>query len=115
MPSHNLSDSQLARLPLFARREIERLAGDLGYWKAKAAEGSEDSDTFADRIIGVSDFAGRPLGKGTRVVFQYGPDERDAVTVHTDGRGAVDIRTGRNLLLVIPQGSNAIRVHGSER
>jgi hypothetical protein len=102
----NLSESQLARLPKAVRAEIERLDREVEWWKAKAEVGPEQSDTFADAF---APGEGKPLGRGTRVLFHHGPGERDHVTVHVR-EGEVSVSAYGSFLQVLPSSGNSIRV-----
>lgn len=105
-----ITTEQLSKLPVYARREIERLTADLAHWKAQATDGPEDSDTFVDRIIGIEGMEGRPIGTGTRVLFQHGAGDRQAVEVHV-ADGAVQIRSANGGDLIIqPLSTNTCRV-----
>lgn len=113
----NLSEAALARLPKSVQQEIKRLVGSVDYWKKKATAGPEDSDTFADRIPGVEEFGGRPLGRRVSVIFQHGDIEADedardraAVSVVVVD-GGVEVRGAKGDPLVIePLGNNTIKV-----
>lgn len=104
------TEAQIARLPVWARRERDRLAQEVDYWRQQATAGPANSDTFVDRL-GDDD---RPLGTGTRIRFQHGPGRWDHLTVRLargaqDGSVWLEIQSGE-ALEVQPLVSNVVRV-----
>lgn len=106
-----LSDATIGRLSKSVQAEIERLVKAANYWKGQAEIGPDRSDTFADAF---SPGEGKPLGRGTRVLFHHGPGERDHVTVAVR-EGEVDIQAYGSYLMVLPGSSNRIRVRSIEQ
>jgi hypothetical protein len=110
----NLTDNdeaKIARLPKWAQSELDRLTKDVAYWKAKATEGPEDSDTAVAH-------GGHPevlqnLQPGARVLFQTGAGMLEAHV--KDGRLAIrcervgKLRAG-GYVKVLPHSSNVILV-----
>lgn len=95
----------VAKLPKWAQREIDRLESDVRHYRARLAAGPEDSDTFADPY---SDGARRPLGKGTLIEFTFGPGWADKIQASLDG-DTLRIRGGSGLA-VYPSASNSINI-----
>jgi hypothetical protein len=102
----------LAKLPRWARMEIERLTRNEEYYIAKLKEGPEDSDTFADPYSA----AKRPLGRGTTIEFVLGQDEfgldlriRARTETQHDGTVYLDVN-GSDGLVVQPRASNSVEI-----
>lgn len=110
------NDARLAKLPAWARDEIEHLRRDVDYWTARATAGPEDSDTFAygdpahARLVD-----NLPLGRGERIYFVIGEGERPrTVTAHVSAeRGALYVSTsgGRDEPMIVePHASNVVTI-----
>ena len=95
----------ISKLPKWAQAELLRLESDVDYWKARATEGPEDSDTFIHSYLDPT-----PIGKGPIVRFQLTGDDqfRDAIQVRRDG-DAIYV-SGGDTLQVEPRASNVVKV-----
>lgn len=103
---------RIAKLPKWARQEIERLEKNVAHYIAQLVAGDEDSDTFANP----HSTAKRPLGRGTSIEFVLGQDKRGhdlAIRVRTeslrDGTAMLDV-SGSDGLNVLPRASNRIEI-----
>lgn len=96
-----------ARLPQWAREEIEALFAQLDAARTLLEGGPEDANVFADPFT-----RPRPIGKDSAVSFHYdpagGPLDRE-ITVEITGGGLFITGSGGRLW-VTPVVSNVIRV-----
>jgi hypothetical protein len=98
-----ITDEQMARLPAYARREIERLRADLADATKRLGAGPEDSDTFADPYRDQP----RPLGRGTPI--QFGADDLANFNVRLDKDGALKIQSS-DPIVIAPGAANTVRI-----
>ncbi len=109
MPTTEVQDARMARLPAWARDRINLLERELAYERAKLTVGEADSDTIADRW---SD-APRPLGLGTRIAFVVSRREngtpRDFLECYIED-GALTVLGSDSRITVHPRASNSIDV-----
>lgn len=100
------TDEQIARLPRWARNEIERLRRDNEHYQARLREGPEDSRVFADAYSG----AARPLGRDPIIEFHL-PLGKVRVKIAGDFGGEyVDVSTDANAIQVQPQAANVCKI-----
>lgn len=109
-----MTDTREARLPVWARRELEHLRQRLreaesSAREARLATGPEDSDVILDPY----DTTPIRLGKGTRIRFLLsgGDPLRHYVDVRVS-RGELDV-LGGDTLAVIPWASNVVKVRNA--
>lgn len=99
-------EAREARLPRWARAELEHLRRDLAHARALAVVGAEDSDTF----LQVFHDAHRPLGKEAVVRFDVlgghisARTRNGRLTLHGEGVH------GFGQLAVLAESSNVVRV-----
>ena len=103
---------RIAKLPKWARQEIERLEKNVAHYVAQLTAGDGDSDTFANPYS----TAKRPLGRGTTIEFvlgqdRFGRDKRIRVRTETrhDGTVVLDVSGGYGIV-VLPRASNSIEI-----
>lgn len=100
-------EQRLARLPRWARMELDRLQRDLDHAHAQLAAGPEDSDTFVHTYSEPD----RPLGTAPSIRFAFdgaGSEARSYVEVRLV-RGRVEVR-GSGSIDVRPEGSNGLTI-----
>lgn len=106
---------QLAKLPKYARDEIESLRRALAeaHKTLAAYEGALDCDTIADPY---AEHRGRkplPLGNGTMIEFKLGANRGESIRAHLIDRGGgrrLEIQGDATDMLISPRGSNIIHV-----
>lgn len=106
-------DGDITKLPRWAQRRIEKLEGDVRYWKGLATVGPDVSDTFAQAVDGDT-----PLGAERRVKYMMGGEWDSYIEAHTfkDSTGPryVQVR-GARTLSIVPQATNSFRVYLGKR
>lgn len=96
-----------AKLPRWARWEIDRLRQDLSRAQRELAVGPKDSNTFA---------GDRPLGEDAHIEFRLG--DRETITARIErrrnGGRFLYVASNDGQLIVQPQSSNVIKIASGE-
>lgn len=99
-----------SKLPKWAQQRIEKLEGDVAYWRRKVTEAvSGDTDTFIDEF---PELVGLP--RGSRIVFCL-PDLSQIETRVQDKSLYVAARGGGGPLEIQPEVSNVVRIKVGRR
>jgi len=97
-----MNREQMARLPQYARQEIERLRRDLADARERLGVGPEGSNTFAEPYSDTP----RPLGTDTTVQFTTRDGTKFRVRVEGD---TLDVNAD-SYVAIEPRASNDFRV-----
>lgn len=95
-----------SKLPKWAQQRIDKLERDVEYWKARATEGPENSDTFISWPMD----SPKPLGSGYNIRFVVGSGSGDYIEVRNQQDGSVEVRTAWRGMRIHPTASNTIVV-----
>lgn len=108
-----MTPEQEARLPVYARREVERLRRDLAEARADAALRVEHEAGAGAWVNPYGAFPRAVAGRYERVRFAKELDARRWLDVHRDSAGLFEVMVSGGLT-IHPQVSNVIRIEVRE-